>query len=92
MVFKPPMYYDKEPTIEVENPPVAELETRVADALATNFGVDASDVTVVADGSEITLTGTVLDDAEIARATEVAACVDGVSQVHNFIRSGGFLH
>ncbi len=92
MVFKPPMFYDKEPTIELENPPAAELETRVADALATNFGVDASDVTVVADGTQITLTGTVLDGAEISRATEVAACVEGVSEVRNFIRSGGFLH
>ncbi len=92
MVFKPPMFNDKEPTIEVENPPVAELETRVADALATNFGVDATDVTVVANGADITLTGTVLNAGEIERATEVAAAVTGVSSVRNLIRSGGFLH
>ncbi|MGE7367498.1 BON domain-containing protein [Neorhizobium sp. NPDC001467] len=92
MVFKPPMFNDQEPTIEVENPPAAELETRVADALATNFGVDASDVKVVASGSDITLTGTVLDAKEIERATEVAASVEGVSHVRNMIRSGGFLH
>ena len=92
MVFKPPMFYDKEPTIEVENPPVAELETRVADALATSFGVDASDVTVVAEGSDIVLSGSVLDEAEIARATEVAQAVPGVSAVRNLIRSGGFIH
>lgn len=89
MVFKPPMFYDQEPTIEVENPPQAELETRVADALATSFGVDATDVSVVAEGSKIVLTGTVLDSAGIERATEIAASVIGVSEVRNLIRSGG---
>ncbi len=69
--------------------PSATLEGAVSDALASAGGVDASEVTVIARGSEITLGGTVQQQSEIARATEVALGVAGVTDVRNEIRSDG---
>ena len=86
MVFKHQHFHETPAEVEVEFPPRATLEGAVSDALASAGGVDASDVTVVASGSEITLTGTVLLEREIARAEEVARGVVGVTDVRNELR------
>ena len=86
MVFKHPMFHNEAPEVEQEYPEHAILEGAVADALAAAGGIDASDVTVVAEGSVVKLGGTVLSEGEIARAAEVALSVGGVTDVRNEIR------
>lgn len=86
MVFKHQHFHETPPEVETEFPPSATLEGMVSDALASAGGVDASDVTVTASGSEITLGGTVQLESEIVRAEEVARSVAGVSRVRNEIR------
>lgn len=81
MVFKHQQFYEAPPEIEVDFPARATLETAVSDALASSGGIDASDVTVTADGSTIMLLGTVLRHEEVARAEEVARNVEGVTDV-----------
>lgn len=88
MVFKHPNFHENPSTVEVEFPPSATLESAVSDALAVAGGIDATGVQVVAEGNTIVLTGSVLDESEIARAAEIARSVKGVIQVHNEIRSG----
>lgn len=87
MVFKHQHFHEKLPETEVEFPARATLEGAVSDALASAGGVDASEVSVIAHGSEITLTGTVQLQKEIGRAGEVALNVAGVTGVRNDIRS-----
>ncbi|CDZ36345.1 BON domain-containing protein [Neorhizobium galegae] len=86
MVFKHQHFHETPPEVEAEFPPSATLEGAVSDALASAGGVDASDVTVTASGSEITLSGTVQLESEVARAEEVALGVAGVATVRNEIR------
>lgn len=86
MVFKHQHFHETPPEVEAEFPPSATLEGAVSDALASTGGVDASDVTVTASGSEITLSGTVQLETEVARAEEVALSVAGVTDVRNEIR------
>jgi len=89
MVFKHQQFYETSPEIEVEFPPHAVLEGLVSDALASAGGVDASDVTVTATGSTITLAGAVQRQEEVARASEVARSITGVSEVRNEIKVTG---
>ncbi|EUB97908.1 transport-associated protein [Rhizobium sp. CF080] len=89
MVFKHQHFHETPPEVEAEFPPSATLEGAVSDALASTGGVDASDVTVTASGSEITLGGTVQLETEVARAEEVALSVAGVTDVRNEIRFTG---
>ncbi|MBP2557596.1 osmotically-inducible protein OsmY [Neorhizobium galegae] len=89
MVFKHQHFHETPPEVEAEFPPSATLEGAVADALASAGGVDASDVTVTASGSEITLSGTVQLETEVARAKEVALSIPGVTDVRNEIRFNG---
>ena len=85
MVFKPQTFHEQEPTVKLEAPPQAVLETNVAAALASAGGLDATDVTVTVKGSQATLQGRVLRPGEIARAEEVALSVDGITSVVNGI-------
>ena len=87
MVFKQQTFHEELPVVEQENPQTATLETAVSDALATAGGVDAADVTVIAEGTTIILGGTVFSAPEIARAEEVARSVSGVTDVRNEIRA-----
>jgi len=89
MVFKHQHFHETPPEVEAEFPPSATLEGAVSDALASAGGVDASDVTVTASGSEITLSGTVQLETEVARAEEVARSVAGVTNVRNEISFNG---
>ncbi|WP_083199695.1 BON domain-containing protein [Rhizobium sp. AC44/96] len=57
-------------------------------ACAVAGGLDAADVNVVAEGSVVTLDGAVATQAEIERATAVAANVAGVTTVRNHIILG----
>jgi osmotically-inducible protein OsmY len=86
MVFKHQHFHETSPEVEAEFPPSATLEGAVSDALASAGGIDASDVAVIARGSEVTLSGTVRLESEIARAEEVALGVAGVASVHNELR------
>jgi osmotically-inducible protein OsmY len=89
MVFKHQHFHETNPEVEAEFPPSATLEGAVSDALASAGGVDASDVTVTASGSKITLSGTVQLETEVARAEEVALSIAGVTDVRNEIRFNG---
>ena len=86
MVFKHQHFHETPPEVEAEFPPSATLEGAVSDALASAGGIDASDVAVIARGSEVTLSGTVQLESEIARAEEVALGVSGVATVRNKLR------
>lgn len=83
MVQKQPQFFDTKPAVEEEYPTRATLETAVSSALATAGGIDATEVAVVADGSVISLTGSVHQAEEIGRAEDVARAVPGVTQVRN---------
>jgi osmotically-inducible protein OsmY len=87
MVFKQQTFHEEEPTVELEHPPRAAMETMVAEALAVAGGLDATEVTVTASAGTVTLAGSVLRASEIDRASEVARSVYGVEQVVNKIRS-----
>jgi len=86
MVFKHPHFHEQPPEIETEFPAHATLEGAVSDALASAGGIDASDVTVTVQGSEVTLGGMVQVPEEIGRAEEVARGVPGVMDVRNLIQ------
>jgi osmotically-inducible protein OsmY len=87
MVFKPQSFHEEEPVVEQEFPPDAALETRVAAALASAGGLDATDVSVIVEGSVVTLRGTVLLSGEVVRAEEVALSVAGVYATVNDLRA-----
>ncbi|NGO64632.1 BON domain-containing protein [Rhizobium daejeonense] len=82
MVFKPPRFHEELPEIEIENPEHERLESAVARALAIAQGVDASDLTVTATDTGITLSGNLLWPYEVERAVEVAKSVPGVENVN----------
>ncbi len=84
MVFKERTFYGQAPELVLPQSP-AELESRVADCLATVDGLDASDVVVVAKGNTILLSGNVMSPAEIGRAEDAARSIDGVAEVLNRI-------
>ena len=88
MIFKQGTFFGEIPEIEVEFVNHAALEEAVANALAVAGGLDAADVNVVAEGSVVTLDGAVATQAEIERATAVAANVAGVTTVRNHISLG----
>lgn len=64
------------------------LDIAVRHALSRTRDVDVSDIAVRARGDVVTLTGTVPDVAQIARAGQVAAGVPGVMSVSNRIILG----
>jgi osmotically-inducible protein OsmY len=92
MVFKHPQFNETAPEIEVEFPPHAALEGKVADALASAGGIDASEVTVTVSGTSVSLAGRVADAREIARADEVVRSVEGVTEVHNNVTAEAGSH
>jgi osmotically-inducible protein OsmY len=81
MVFKPQQLHEENPVIAEEFPVEAALEQRVAEALAISDGLDATELTVVAKGTEIFLGGHIGSRGEIDRAVEVALAVPGVGKV-----------
>lgn len=85
MVFKPQTFHEIEPTVADQVPPEAALESDASAALATAGGLDASDVTATAKGTQITLGGTVVRPQEVIRAEEVVLSVPGVTSVVNRI-------
>nr|WP_325263359.1 BON domain-containing protein [uncultured Rhizobium sp.] len=92
MVFKHPQFNETAPEIEVEFPAYAHLEGKVADALASAGGIDASEVTVTVTGTSIALAGRVADAREIARAEEVVRSVEGVTEVRNSLTAEAGSH
>jgi Predicted periplasmic or secreted lipoprotein len=85
MVLKERRFYGLRPDDAVLHPYAASLEARVAAALADSAEVDAADVTVTADGSQITLSGRVSREEEIGRCSQIALRIDGVVTVRNLI-------
>lgn len=81
MVFKPAKTFGETPEIIEENPAQAELEVAVAALLAESDGIDATEIDVTSIGDEICLMGSVLTEAEVDRAVEVALSVPGVYKV-----------
>ena len=89
MIFKERMFYGQE--AEEDLPPQHDdLETHVTNFLASVAGLDATDVTVVAKGNVILLSGYVQTPEEIDRAQEAAESVAGVDEVINRIVSSEF--
>ena len=88
MVFKQASFHGLEPEVGVDHFTRATLEAAVAHALAVAGGIDASDVTVIANDSDIFLGGSVATVDEIERATAVARAVEGVAMVRNQILLG----
>jgi len=58
----------------------------VSDRLSEDWRVDASEIEVTVSGSEVTLTGYVLDRDQRRRAEDIAESVSGVTHVQNNIR------
>lgn len=85
MVFKEPTFHGLQPEVEAEIANRASLEAAVSNAIAVAGGIDGSEVEVTADGSDITLTGTVATVEEIERAAVVAKAVAGVQSVRNLV-------
>lgn len=83
MVFKHQHFHQTVPESEAKTPPRAALEGTVSDALASAGGIDASEVAIIARGTEITLSGRVQLEEEVRRAEEVALGVKGVTGVRN---------
>ncbi|WP_159946474.1 BON domain-containing protein [Rhizobium sp. 18065] len=81
MVFKPQRFHDDKPVTETENPSAARLEIAAARALAVSQGLDASELTVVARGTEIVLGGRITSRREIDRAVDIIMSVPGVEKV-----------
>ncbi|TRL38766.1 BON domain-containing protein [Rhizobium straminoryzae] len=89
MVFKPQTFHAEQPVVTAENPPDAQLETRVAEALASAGGLDPTNLAVTVEGTTVILTGSVLLPGESDRAAEVALSVAGVTSVTNHLRASG---
>ena len=85
MVHKPRRNHDTLAEVEVLHPVEAGLETLIANLLATSGAVDASGVTVTAEGRRIHLSGYVYSPEEIERCTEIALSLNGVEAVENDI-------
>jgi osmotically-inducible protein OsmY len=83
MVFKPQTFHEIPPQSELDDPSEAVLESDVAAALARAGLLDASRVSVAVTGRNVTLSGHVGSDAEVAAAAEVAGAVKGVASVDN---------
>ena len=86
--FKHQSFHEELPVDETEFPPRAVLETRVADALAVAGGIDATGVNIVAEGTTIVLSGSVMFESEVERAEEIARSIQGVENVQNGLVTG----
>ena len=87
MIFKPQRFHGDAPAVAQEFPAEAQLEQRVAEALAASDGTGAEALRVVATKGEILLFGAATRD-EMDRAVEVALAVRGVEKVTVRIESG----
>lgn len=81
MIFKPQSFHGEPPAVVEEHPPEAELEQRVAEAIALTDATGALDLKVVASGSEIFLLSAASSEQEMERAVETALSVNGVTKV-----------
>ena len=89
MVFKPQTFHEMPPQTEVDDPTEADLEARVAEALARAGTADASQVDVTVTGRTVLLIGTVGMPREAGILADVAAAVPGVESVENRIEALG---
>lgn len=87
MIFKPQRFHGDAPAVAQEFPAEAQLEQRVAEALAASDGTGAEGLRVVATKGEIFLFG-VATRNEMDRAVEVALAVPGVEKVTVRMESG----
>ncbi|MFK0333023.1 BON domain-containing protein [Rhizobium sp. NPDC090275] len=83
MVMRERNFHGLKPQSDLETPNGASLETRVANALAKDGSLDASNIVVIDVNGQITLRGAVSSKTEARRATEVAGSIDGVSSIVN---------
>lgn len=83
MVMQTRNFHGLKPESDIETPNAAELEERVAIALAGDGSVDPSDIVVVDVDGDIYLRGTVSSSIEVARAADVARSIEGVKSVVN---------
>lgn len=84
MVLKKPEFFGHEQDVAGPHPKAGILEAKVAEALANDGEVDAVDVQATLTGDdEVTLTGTVCRQEEIARCSEIARSIEGVRSVTN---------
>lgn len=84
MVFKQARFHRKKRSRVL--PVAADLEARVAEALATAPHLDGTAITVTALGNCMVLKGFVTSPEERERATEQAGAVDGVGEIDNQIQ------
>jgi len=83
MVTQERNFHELKPESDLETPNRASLETRVANALASDGSLDPSDIVVVDVNGQITLRGAVSSLVEAKRATDVAGSVAGVRSIVN---------
>ena len=81
MVFKEARFRGEKRALVL--PVAADLEAKVAKALAGAPDLDGSSITVTAVADAIVLAGFVTSEAERQRAGEQAALVEGVSRIEN---------
>lgn len=89
MVFKPQTFHETPPQAELDHPTEADLEARVAEALARTGTSDASQVEATVEGPVVTLTGFVGTIEEVDAVAEVARRVPGVGIVKNLVTASG---
>jgi osmotically-inducible protein OsmY len=64
------------------------IRDEVCDRLTDDSRIDATDVEVVVDNGEVTLSGAVYSRGEKRKAEDVAESIPGVRDVHNNLRVG----
>ena len=86
----PTMTYAYSPRLVFEEPlaedDTGDIVSAVRKALAQAGELDSDHILVTAKGSDVKLQGWVSTQAEITRATGIAACVRGVHAVRNEVR------
>ena len=87
MVYKERTVFGGDPGDLAAQQP-ADLEARVADTLAAVHDLDATDVSVVARGNAVVLSGFIGSPDESQRAEETALSVEGVDEVINQLTTG----
>jgi osmotically-inducible protein OsmY len=87
VVLKPQSFHDRPALAEIEDPNSADLESTVADGLARDASIDASQVAVTLVDNIIVLDGRVSSQQEVDRAAEIAMSVTGVTAIRNAVRS-----
>ena len=92
MVFKPQTFLGKEPNNhdgDSGSNATAELEARVADALARAADLDPTSISVTVVGSHVVLHGTVMYPEEVDIAEDIASRIPGVLTIDNRLTATG---